>query len=130
MELLILQVFAHLFMSVLLLIVCETKTLQHETAKKECLILVFFRRMDVIYLISHAALPDWSVNKGELSRARAESVNFKFTIMNMRQWKPTQLEHTMKAFCRRTEADQRWHTHTYTAPVFQITRAEWETFCD
>lgn len=40
MEFLILQVFAYLFLCVLLLVFCEMKNLQHETAKNRRLILV------------------------------------------------------------------------------------------
>lgn len=81
--------------------------------------------MGVIYLINRGALPDWSVNQGEVSRVPAENVNFTITVVNMQQQKPPQLERSMKHVQRESRG---WPNMTRSSCLFlrEITRAEWD----
>lgn len=83
--------------------------------------------MGGVYVISHAVLPDWSVNQGELSRIPAENVNFQITVMNMQQQKPTQPEHSMKVLQQESRS---WPNMMHSSYFFlhEITGAEWDKY--
>lgn len=71
--------------------------------------------MGGVYLISRAALPDWSVNQGELLRIPAENVNFQIPVMNMQQQKPTQPVHGMKVLQQESTS---WPNMTHSSYFF------------